>query len=117
MDYLHQRRALNVSLLRSIADRWHRYVARSKWFAALYLAVVSSICRNFVGSQFGARMANLLGGSGINWPQIAFRPRSVVVGARTEVTLTPHIGEFDWAVLFGRRLNYEQLVFCWLERM
>ena len=103
-------------LLRSIADHGHAHVARSKWFAAIYLAAVSAICRNCVGSQFGARMANLLGGRGINWPQIAFRPRSVIVGARTEVMLTPHIGEFDWAVLFGRRLNYEQPVFCWLEQ-
>src|SRR5262249_17914416 len=62
------------------------------------------------------RIANLLADRGINWRQITFRPRSVVVGARTEVLLTPHIGEFDWAVLFGRRLNYEQPVFCWLEQ-
>jgi hypothetical protein len=101
---------------RLISDRWHRQVARSKWCTALYLAVVSSICRNFAGSEFGARMANLLGDRGINWPKIAFRSRSVVVGARTEVMLTPHIGEFDWAVLFGRRLNYEQPVFSWLEQ-
>jgi FkbM family methyltransferase len=40
----------------------------------------------------------------------------VILGARTEVMLTPHIGEFDWAVLFGRQLNYEQPVFCWLEQ-
>jgi FkbM family methyltransferase len=105
-----------VSLLGSIANCWHRQVAGSKWFATLYLAVVSSICRNFADSQFGARMANLLGGPGIKWPQIVFRPRSVVVGARTEVMLRPHIGEFDWAILFGRGLNYEQPVFCWLEQ-
>jgi FkbM family methyltransferase len=105
-----------VSLLRSIANCWHRQVARSEWFAAFYLAAVSAICRNCVGSQFGAHIANLLGGRGINWPQIAFRPRSVIVGARTKVMLTPHIGEFDWAVLFGRRLIYERPVFCWLEQ-
>lgn len=61
-------------------------------------------------------MANLLGSRGINWPQIAFRPRSVVVGARTKIVLTPHVGEFDWAALFSKRLDYERSVFCWLEQ-
>jgi FkbM family methyltransferase len=105
-----------LGILQTIAIRCHRQVAGSKWLAAMYLAGISAICRNLVGSQFSARVANLLGGHGIHWPQIAFRPRSVVVGTRTEIMLTPHIGEFDWAVLFGRRLEYEQPVFCWLEQ-
>jgi FkbM family methyltransferase len=39
-----------------------------------------------------------------------------VVGRETNIKLIPHLGEFDQAVLFGRRLGYEAEVFNWLER-
>jgi FkbM family methyltransferase len=52
----------------------------------------------------------------IDWPKIAFLPRSVLVGTQTEIRLIPHLGEFDQAVLFKKRLDYEMPVFCWLER-
>ena len=50
------------------------------------------------------------------WPEIAFVPRSALVGVRTEIRLIPHLGKFDQAVLFKKRLDYETTVFCWLER-
>src|SRR5262249_13282893 len=51
-----------------------------------------------------------------DWPQIGFAPHSVVVGTHTEIKLIPHLGEFDQAALFNKRLDYETPVFCWLEQ-
>jgi len=39
----------------------------------------------------------------------------VVVGARTKIRLVPHLGEFDEAALWSRRLGYEDAAFLWLE--
>ena len=71
---------------------------------------------NVLGAPLGARIASLMTATSIDWPEIAFAPRSALVGVRTEIRLIPHLGEFDQAVLFKKRLDYETTVFCWLER-
>ena len=68
------------------------------------------------GAPLGARIASLMTATSIDWPEIAFAPRSALVGVGTEIRLIPHLGEFDQVVSFKKRLDYETPVFCWLER-
>ena len=102
--------------IRAFVCDWHRTVAKSGWLESCYLRAISTLCRNVLGAPLGARTAPLMPATSIDWPEIAFAPRSALVGVRTEIRLIPHLGEFDQAVLFKKRLDYETPVFCWLER-
>jgi FkbM family methyltransferase len=105
-----------ADLVKALVHHWHKAVARSAWLAPSYLRVISALCRHVLGPRLGARIGSLVTATSIEWPEIAFPPRSVLVGTQTEITLIPHLGEFDQAVLFKKRLDYETSVFCWLER-
>jgi FkbM family methyltransferase len=74
------------------------------------------ICRNFFAENISSHVESLVVGTGVRWPNLSFAAKSIVVGRRTKVKLYPHLGEFDQAVLFRRKLDYEADVFCWLER-
>jgi FkbM family methyltransferase len=108
-----QRRA---DFVKALVYDWHKAVARSGWLASGYLRAISALCRYALSPPLGARIASLMTATSIDWPEIAFGPRSARVGTQTEIRLIPHLGEFDQAVLFKKRLDYETPVFCWLER-
>ena len=108
-----QRRA---DLVKALVYDWHKAVARSGWLASGYLRAISALCRYALSPPLGARIGSLVTATSIDWPEIAFGPRSARVGTQTEIRLIPHLGEFDQAVLFKKRLDYETPVFCWLER-
>jgi FkbM family methyltransferase len=105
-----------TGLIKGMVYYWHKAVARSRWLASGYLRIISVLCRHVLGPRLGARIGSLVTTTSIDWPKIAFLPRSVFVGAQTEIRLIPHLGEFDQAVLFKKRLDYETPIFCWLER-
>ena len=62
-------------------------------------------CRNVLGAPLGARIASLMTATSIDWPEIAFAPRSALVGVRTEIRLIPHLGEFDQAGLIQEEIG------------
>jgi FkbM family methyltransferase len=95
---------------------WHKVVARSSWLASGYLRAISVVCRHVLDPRLGAQIGSTITSSSIDWPEITFPPSSVLVGTQTEIKLIPHLGEFDQAVLFNKKLDYEAPVFCWLER-
>jgi FkbM family methyltransferase len=105
-----------ADLIKALVYDWHKAVAGSGWLARGYLRAISALCRHVVGPRLGARIGSLVTAASIDWPEIAFSARSVLVGTQTEIRLIPHLGEFDQAVLFKKRLDYETPVFCWLER-
>jgi FkbM family methyltransferase len=67
------------------------------------------------GRGIGATLEWAVTGQGIPWKELSFGARQVVVGERTNIRLYPHLGEFDQAALFKRRLDYEKPLFAWLE--
>jgi hypothetical protein len=105
-----------ADLVKALVYDWHKVVARSGWLASGYLRAISALCRHVLSRPLGARIGSLVTATSIDWPDITFPPRSVLVGTQTEIRLIPHLGEFDQAVLFKKRLDYETPVFCWLER-
>lgn len=102
--------------LKSIILAWQQLIARSLWASRLYFQVVSALSRHVISDNATGHINALVVGSGVRWPKLTFAAMSVVVGSRTSVKLVPHLGEFDQAVLFRRRLGYEAEVFNWLER-
>jgi len=104
------------SWLRRNVNRWHGLVARSEWATRLYVRSVAAIARLVSGTRLGTLMEGAVTGQGIRWKPLSFPARDVILGERTTVRLHPHLGEFDQAALFRRRLGYEHPVFAWLER-
>jgi FkbM family methyltransferase len=51
-----------------------------------------------------------------SWPDICFAPRRVCPAEGVEFFLHPHTGEFDFEVLFRKKLKYEAGVFAVLAR-
>ena len=101
--------------IRAFVCDWHRTVAKSGWLASCYLSGYFGPLSQCSGCA--TRRANrVIDEPRHRWPEIAFVPRSALVGVRTEIRLIPHLGKFDQAVLFKKRLDYETTVFCWLER-
>jgi hypothetical protein len=87
-------------------------VARSERATRLYVRGA----RPSPGTRLGTLLEGAVMGQGIPWKPLSFPARDVVLGERTTVRMHPHLGEFDQAALFRRRLGYEQPVFAWLER-
>ncbi len=102
-------------LLRVAAHRWHCFIARWETPTRLYVGFLSGLARR-VPSRLSAMIEWALTGQNIPWKPLAFAPRPVVVGRHTTIRLTPHLGEFDQAALFGNRLESDRAVFSWLER-
>jgi len=103
-------------MLRQAAHQLHRWIARAPApVAGAYLSTVSLVCRHLLPAAASDRVRNSVC-SVEAWPPLDFRPRRVTVGAGTRIRLQPHLGEFDGAALFSRRLAYEAPVFAWLER-
>jgi FkbM family methyltransferase len=46
---------------------------------------------------------------------MSFSAQQVLVGTDIKIRLVPHLGEFDEAALFSKRLGYEAAVFVWLQ--
>jgi len=92
----------------------HKVMASSAWLAKIYLLLWSNLLRRLPGSRVKNRLVHSL--EMISWPAIAFKPIAVVVGKDTQLYITPHHGEFDFAALFHRRLLYEKEVFYVLEK-
>jgi len=61
-----------------------------------------------------ARIANSI--REFTWPEIAFKPKSVMMPNNIMVSIVPHLGQPDEAALFGKKLEYEPPVFEWLAR-
>jgi FkbM family methyltransferase len=104
------------NFLKNAARAGHNVIAKYPRLAYIYILIVSTISRNFLGPHLSPRVRNLLVGHGVEWPQLTFPAQHTTVGARTEILLIPHLGEFDQEVLFYKRLPYESPVFCWLEQ-
>ena len=83
---------------------------------ALYIGSISALSRNILPDFIARRAYNSVCGHGYNWPRINFRPRKVLLGRGTIVSLVPHLEEFDGHALFSKRLDYEAPVFDWLEQ-
>ena len=87
-----------------------------RWLIVIYIETLSAISRAINNPVIGSRMHNSLFGP--KWPSIDFRPRTVTLGSRTTILLHAHLGEFDEAALFSRRIGdpSEHGCFCWLEK-
>lgn len=104
-------------MIKSVAQLLHQGMSRApRPVAQGYLRLLSAISRSLLPRSVARRVHNSVCGYGHPWPAMTFTPRRVVLGESTEVALVPHLGEFDEQALFGRRLEYEQEVFAWLER-
>lgn len=100
--------------LRRAAETLHRSIARSEAATRLYFKLVSGLARRAPSRlREMAKWAAL--GQNIPWKPLEFAPRAVIVGDDSPIRLYPHLGEFDGAALFDRRLDYERAVFRWLE--
>jgi hypothetical protein len=96
--------------------RWHCLVARAETTTRLYIFIVATIARLTPSYRIRDMVEWAVTGQNVPWKPLAFTPRKVVLGDRTEIELRPHLGEFDQAALFRSQLNYEAPVFAWLER-
>jgi hypothetical protein len=92
--------------------RWHCLVARSETATPLYILVVATMARLLPSCRIRDMVEWAVTGQNVPWKPLAFAPRKVVLGDRTEIKLKPHLGEFDQAALFRSELNYEAPVFA-----
>ncbi len=102
--------------VRRVARASQSALATSPALSKAYITGVSALCRHALGPYVRQRVENLVARTGVAWPPLRFAPRSVVLGRKTRVRLTPHLGEFCQAALFSQTLGYENAVFAWLER-
>jgi FkbM family methyltransferase len=100
---------------RVILRRWHRWVARSRALSRAYIGLLGSFSRLLLPDALAARVQNHVCDSAVGWPMIAFAPRTIEIGAATLIRMVPYLGEYSEAVLFRRRLPYEEGVFSWMD--
>src|SRR6476469_6718776 len=74
----HRMRRRGAERIKSFGCNWHKAIARSSWLASGYLVAVSAISRNVLGLRLAERIGSLVTANSIEWPEMAFLPRSVV---------------------------------------
>lgn len=103
-------------MIGALANRVHRAVSRGpRSLSSAYITCISWISRSLLPVPAQRRVRNAICSYGHQWPDFAFAPRRVRVGARTRIALIPHWDEFDQEALFLSALEYEVPVMCWLE--
>jgi FkbM family methyltransferase len=102
--------------IRIAAFKWHCFIAHSEAATRAYICAVAAIARLIPSRRIRDMIEWAITGQLVPWKPLAFGPKSVVVGDRTQIRLKPHLGEFDQAALFHSRFGYEAPVFAWLER-
>lgn len=103
-------------MIKQSANALHAMLARApSCLGSGYIGSLSRISRSLFPKWISTRVGNSIGGHRHPWPNMKFSSRDVVVGARTKIRLVPHLGEFDEAALWSRRLGYEDAAFLWLE--
>lgn len=105
-----------IRSVRAAVIAFQKVIAKSAFLSQAYLAVVSALCRNVLSQNWVRHIEVMVVYSGVRWPSMTLNARAVIVGNCTKVMLMPHLGEFDQAILFSRRLDYEAGTFRWLER-
>lgn len=101
--------------IRLAARKWHCLLARSEAATRAYIPVVSTVARLTPSKRLRTMIRWAVTGQNIPWKPLAFAPHRVTAGNHTAIRLYPHLGEFDQAALFSRRLDYEPAEFVWLE--
>jgi FkbM family methyltransferase len=100
-------------LLRRSALAWHRAWASSATTARIYLEVVGGL-RSVLPRRLRSRLLNNI--TWIDWPEVALRPRPVLMGRGTTVVVRPYSGPcVDLHALLSRRSSYEEPLVAWLE--
>lgn len=103
-------------MIGALANRIHRALARGpRGLSWAYITCISWISRNLLPLSAQRRVRNAICSYGHPWPDFAFAPCRVRVGARSRIALIPHWGEFDQEALFLSALEYEVPVMRWLE--
>jgi FkbM family methyltransferase len=103
-------------LIRLAVYRWHCLIAKSQLVTRLYVNVVAAIARHVPYSTLQGRLEWAVTGQQVPWRPLSFAPRKVLVGNKTALSLIPHLGEFDQAALFRKRLDNEVSILKWLEQ-
>jgi len=102
------------TVAKAIGHGLHAVVSRKGLIAGLYLKSLGQVCRSLPDGHWKQFVANSI--HTVNWPEMNLgRVNSRFPGGELEVTLVPHIAEFDFQALINRRLTYEEEVFRWLS--
>ncbi len=94
------------------AYKLHALIAKSSYLSHKYIYLWSKIARALPDNTFKQQIFNSF--QNIAWPELHFNPEQVWVGSPTDLidlSLVPHLGEFDFEVMFFRYLRYESEVF------
>ena len=105
-----------AATIKVLAAGWHKILSRSHGVSHGYLLLVSALSRSILADSAAARVESIISNPQLAWPRIDFGPRTVTVGRGIRFRLKPHLGEFDQAALFSKKLKYEAPVFAWLEQ-
>jgi len=92
--------------------RLHALIAKSSYLSHKYIYLWSKIARALPDNTFKQQILNSF--QNIAWPELNFDPQQVWVGSPTDpidLSLVPHLGEFDFEAMFFRYLRYENEVF------
>ena len=76
------------------------------------LSTISRISRTLPGN-LGSHLYAFA--TGVKWKAIDIKPKQVLIGDCSAM-ITPHIGEFDFAASFLKKLNYEVGLVDWVNR-
>src|SRR5437773_6973377 len=100
--------------LRNAMRTLHSVLGRVPAVAKCYLWTAGAILRHTPALPLKDNLINNI--SSTDWPDLEFDGRDVELCPDVVVRLVPHVGEFDFAALFKRRLDYEECVFQTLRQ-
>lgn len=102
-----------LAVFKRLSFAFHSAIASSPLLARLYLCTISAFARRFPRGLMKQRFVNSL--SSVKWPAVDLPGKNVSVGKQTPIALYPHVGEFDFDVLFNRDVAREKELFDSLE--
>jgi FkbM family methyltransferase len=101
------------SIARKLGHGLHAAVSRNRWMAGLYLNCLGRLCRFAPDGAWKESISNSV--HSVEWPEVRLRAvKTRIPGNDLEMTLVPHLHEFDFQAHVYRRLPHEPEVFNWL---
>jgi FkbM family methyltransferase len=97
--------------LKQIAFHAHGLAARNSWIARSYLRLFR-VAKYLPDASWKNYLLNSL--QSVQWPDVGLQPARVTVGP-VNVSIVPHMEEFDFAAHIFRRMKYEPEVVSWLS--
>ncbi|MBK6390595.1 MAG: FkbM family methyltransferase [Saprospiraceae bacterium] len=104
-----------MGILKNAGISFLRFISKSGCISGWILEFIGSICRQFPDGRWKEFIRSAI--QQVKWKSIEFSQVHTKVGNITEVSLVPHLNQFDFDCMIWKQMPYEEEVFAVFDTM